>query len=135
MIESYVSFIENFPRAEKVLDEISTKSSFQKFIEVSVTKRRISMYLSRWPSVRPSAPPSNPPYKDQHTFTSCLLTLQVCEREMKMRLPLKAHIVKPAQRIPRYELLIKVILNCLHKRITFCYTIITKGMNWLVMRR
>jgi hypothetical protein len=35
VIESYMSFIEHFPRAEKVLDEVSTKSSFQKFIEVS----------------------------------------------------------------------------------------------------
>jgi len=35
VIESYISFIENFARAEKVLDDLSTKSSFQKFVEVS----------------------------------------------------------------------------------------------------
>jgi len=35
VIDSYISFIEHFPRAEKVLDEVSTKSSFQKFVEVS----------------------------------------------------------------------------------------------------
>ena len=35
VIESYISFIENFARAEKVLDDMSTKSSFQKFVEVS----------------------------------------------------------------------------------------------------
>ena len=34
VIESYMSFIENFPKAEKVLDEVSCKSSFQKFLEV-----------------------------------------------------------------------------------------------------
>ena len=34
VIDSYISFIEHFPRAEKVLDEVSTKSSFQKFVEV-----------------------------------------------------------------------------------------------------
>lgn len=39
VIENYVSFIENFPRAEKVLDEISTKSSFQKYIEVGLSTK------------------------------------------------------------------------------------------------
>ena len=34
VIENYVSFIENFPRAEKVLDELMNKSTFQRFIEV-----------------------------------------------------------------------------------------------------
>ena len=36
VIESYVSFIENFPKAEKVLDDLGTKTSFQKFIDVSI---------------------------------------------------------------------------------------------------
>ena len=35
VIENYMSFIENFPRAEKVLDELINKSTFQKFLEVS----------------------------------------------------------------------------------------------------
>jgi len=42
--------------------------------------------------------------------------LQQCERDARVKLPLKAQIVKPAQRIPRYELLLKVLissaLNC-----------------------
>ncbi|KAK2193075.1 hypothetical protein NP493_17g03023 [Ridgeia piscesae] len=67
VIESYISFIENFARAEKVLDDLSTKSSFQKFVEQ-------------------------------------------CEKETKTKLPLKAQIVKPAQRIPRYELLLRRLL-------------------------
>lgn len=68
VIESYISFIEHFPRSEKVLDEVATKSSFQKLIEQ-------------------------------------------CEKETRTKLPLKAQIVKPAQRIPRYELLIKRLLD------------------------
>lgn len=32
--ESYRLFIENFPRAEKALDELLTKSTFQRFVEV-----------------------------------------------------------------------------------------------------
>jgi len=40
VIDSYISFIEHFPRAEKVLDEVSTKSSFQKFVEVSSACQR-----------------------------------------------------------------------------------------------
>ncbi|ELU16927.1 hypothetical protein CAPTEDRAFT_222014 [Capitella teleta] len=68
VIESYISFIENFPKAEKVLDEISNKSAFQKFVEQT-------------------------------------------ERQSRTKLPLKAMIIKPAQRIPRYELLIKRLLE------------------------
>jgi len=35
---------------------------------------------------------------------------QQCERDARVKLPVKAQIVKPAQRIPRYELLLKVII-------------------------
>jgi len=38
-------------------------------------------------------------------FVACL---KQCERDARVKLPLKAQIVKPAQRIPRYELLLKV---------------------------
>ena len=35
VIESYVSFIEHFPRAEKVLHDLAAKTTFQRFVEVS----------------------------------------------------------------------------------------------------
>lgn len=49
--------------------------------------------------------------------------MQVTEKETREKLPLKAQIVKPAQRIPRYELLVKVGLN-------FCFT----AFNYYVMK-
>jgi len=45
VIDSYISFIEHFPRAEKVLDEVSTKSSFQKFVEVSLIFTNKLLYM------------------------------------------------------------------------------------------
>jgi hypothetical protein len=84
VIESYISFIENFPKAEKVLDEISNKSAFQKFVEVN-NRPTLSIRL-----------------QNKVSF------LQQTERQSRTKLPLKAMIIKPAQRIPRYELLIKV---------------------------
>ena len=103
VIECYTSFIEYFPRAEKVLDDLSTKSSFQKFIEVIASwvtqlttleiRSKVNKFhiLIQW-------------FKIHLTFP----LLQQIERETRSKLPLKAQIVKPAQRIPRYELLIKV---------------------------
>lgn len=40
--------------------------------------------------------------------SQAFIAFQQVEREGRMKLPLKAQVVKPAQRIPRYELLIKV---------------------------
>ena len=42
----------------------------------------------------------------------CRCCFQQCERDTRVKLPLKAQIVKPAQRIPRYELLLKVSSHC-----------------------
>ena len=48
VVESYVLFIQNFPRAEKALDDISSKSAFQKFVEVST----VDIYLFVLPVIQ-----------------------------------------------------------------------------------
>ncbi|XP_064637015.1 uncharacterized protein LOC135493544 [Lineus longissimus] len=69
VVDSYVSFIENYKTSERVLENLlNNKTSFQKFIEQ-------------------------------------------CQRENRRKLPLKALIIQPAQRIPRYELLLRRLIE------------------------
>ena len=62
-------------------------------------------------------------YKIYVILSKDYVLVQQCEKETKTKLPLKAQIVKPAQRIPRYELLLRVSALCLSVWLSFGWSV------------
>ncbi|KAL3311700.1 Rho guanine nucleotide exchange factor (GEF) 17 [Cichlidogyrus casuarinus] len=98
-------------KQERILDEQQVDTIFYKIHEIMMYHVSFLNTLQSWESSNSVGDKIFEMVDEGLLVYNCFAVMQIKTKESRTKLPLKALIVQPAQRIPRYELLIKRLLE------------------------